>query len=166
MPADRTIELKILDARLKDWGLPAYQSDMAAAIDLHACLDAPLSVEAGTAAILVPAGIAIHMADPHVAALIIPRSGTGHKRGLVLGNSTGLIDADYMGPIMISVWNRNSPGTPPIVIAPGERIAQMMFVPVVRVAFQTVEDFSATSQRGTGGFGSTGAHIQPPDKTG
>lgn len=153
------IELKVLDARLQDWGLPRYQSDMAAAIDLHACLDAPLSLEPGTPAQLVPSGISIHIANPHVAALIVPRSGSGHKKGLVLGNLTGVIDADYLGPVMISVWNRNAPGTPPIVIEPGERIAQMLFVPVMRVAFTTVDAFSQETARGTGGFGSTGATV-------
>ncbi|MDF3838172.1 dUTP diphosphatase [Cupriavidus basilensis] len=156
--ANPTVEIKVLDARLYEWGLPAYQSDMAAAIDLHACLDAPLTIEAGTPAQLVPAGIAVHMGNPYMAATIAPRSGLGHKKGLVLGNSIGVIDADYQGPIMVSVWNRNAPGTEPIVIQPGERIAQMMFVPVLRPVFKTVEDFSADTVRGAGGFGSTGVH--------
>ncbi|WP_020201722.1 MULTISPECIES: dUTP diphosphatase [Cupriavidus] len=156
--ANPTVEIKVLDARLHEWGLPAYQSDMAAAIDLHACLDAPLTIAPGTPAQLVPAGIAVHMANPYMAATIAPRSGLGHKKGLVLGNSIGVIDADYQGPIMVSVWNRNAPGTAPIVIEPGERIAQMMFVPVLRPVFRTVEDFSADSARGAGGFGSTGVH--------
>ncbi|WP_059413552.1 dUTP diphosphatase [Cupriavidus basilensis] len=156
--ANPTVEIKVLDARLHEWGLPAYQSDMAAAIDLHACLDAPLAIAPGTPAQLVPAGIAVHMANPYMAATIAPRSGLGHKKGLVLGNSIGVIDADYQGPIMVSVWNRNAPGTAPIVIEPGERIAQMMFVPVLRPVFRTVEDFSADSARGAGGFGSTGVH--------
>ena len=150
------VELKILDPRLHEWGLPRYQSAMAAAIDLHACLEAALSVTAGSAAVLVPAGFAIHMADAAMAALILPRSGAGHGRGLVLGNGTGLIDADYTGPVMISVWNRNAPGTEPIAIQPGERIAQMMFMPVARVSLAMVETFSQNSQRGSGGFGSTG----------
>ncbi|MGO4329831.1 dUTP diphosphatase [Cupriavidus sp. 2TAF22] len=156
--ANPTVEIKVLDARLHEWGLPAYQSDMAAAIDLHACLDAPLAIEPGTPAQLVPAGFAVHMANPYMAATIAPRSGLGHKKGLVLGNSIGVIDADYQGPIMVSVWNRNAPGTEPIVIQPGERIAQMMFVPVLRPVFKTVEDFSADTARGAGGFGSTGVH--------
>jgi dUTP pyrophosphatase len=150
------IELKVLDKRLEKWGLPRYQSDMAAAMDLHACLDEPLVLEAGSAAQLVPSGIAIHMADRNLAAVILPRSGAGHKKGLVLGNLQGLIDADFVGPIMISVWNRNAPGTEPILIQPGERIAQMMFLPIVRVAFRTVDEFSCVSERGVGGFGSTG----------
>jgi dUTP pyrophosphatase len=155
------VEIKVLDERLKTWGLPRYQSEMAAAVDLHACLDTPLVIEAGAAAQLVPSGIALHMANPNLAAVILPRSGSGHKRGLVLGNLQGLIDADYIGPIMISVWNRNAMGTAPIVIEPGERIAQMMFLPVVRVSFETVEEFSTESGRGDGGFGSTGATLRP-----
>lgn len=153
-----TVEIKVLDPRLNEWGLPAYQSEMAAAIDLHACLDAPLTIEAGTPAQLVPAGIAVHMGDPYMAATIAPRSGLGHKKGLVLGNSIGVIDADYQGQIMVSVWNRNAPGSEPIVIQPGERIAQMMFVPVLRPVFRTVESFGEDSARGAGGFGSTGVH--------
>jgi dUTP pyrophosphatase len=153
-----SVEIKVLDPRLNEWGLPAYQSDMAAAIDLHACIDGPLTIEAGTPAQLVPAGIAVHMGNPYMAATIAPRSGLGHKKGLVLGNSIGVIDADYQGPIMVSVWNRNAPGTEPIVIQPGERIAQMMFVPVLRPVFTTVEEFSADTARGAGGFGSTGVH--------
>ena len=150
------VEIKVLDARLKAWGLPRYQSAMAAAIDLHACIDAPLTIAAGAPAVLVPSGIAIHLADPHLAAIVVPRSGLGHKKGLVLGNLQGVIDADYTGPIMISVWNRSAVGTAPIVIAPGERIAQMLFVPIVRPVFEVVAEFSAASARGSGGFGSTG----------
>lgn len=149
------VELCVLDERLHDWGLPTYQSDHAAAIDLHACLDAPLTIEPGRPAMLVPAGFAVHIDDPGVAALILPRSGLGHKKGLVLGNTIGLIDPDYMGPIMVSAWNRNPDGAP-IVLQPGERFAQMMFVPVIRPMLQHVTEFSATSTRGTGGFGSTG----------
>jgi len=154
---DAQVEIRILDPRLQAWGLPRYQTEMAAAVDLHACLDAPLVLEAGSPAQLVPSGIAVHLADAHLAAVILPRSGAGHARGLVLGNLQGLIDADYTGPVMISVWNRNASGTPPIVIEPGDRIAQMMFVPVVRVAFRAVDAFSAASDRGVGGFGSTGS---------
>ncbi len=156
MGRDVPVEIKVLDARLASWGLPTYQSTMAAAIDLHACLDTAVVLEAGSPAQLIPTGIAVHIADAHLAAVIMPRSGSGHKKGLVLGNTVGLIDADYMGPIMVSAWNRNALGTAPIVIEPGERIAQMMFLPIVRVAFQTVEEFSAVSARGEGGFGSTG----------
>lgn len=149
------VELKVLDERVRSWGLPRYHSEMAAAVDLFACLDAPLVLEPGAAAHLVPAGIAIHIGDPGLAAIIVPRSGLGH-RGLVLGNLVGVLDADYTGPVMISVWNRNAPGSPPIVIEPGDRIAQLMFVPVVRAAFDVVDEFSALSVRGAGGFGSTG----------
>jgi len=156
MGHDVPVEIKVLDARLVAWGLPTYQSAMAAAIDLHACLDEALVLEAGSPARLIPSGIAVHLADAHLAAVILPRSGSGHKKGLVLGNTVGLIDPDYMGPVMVSAWNRNAAGTAPIVIEPGERIAQMMFLPIVRVAFQTVEEFSVVSRRGEGGFGSTG----------
>jgi dUTP pyrophosphatase len=152
MPA---IELKILDARLRDWGLPRYQTAMAAAIDLLACLDAPVELAPGNAPVLISSGIAIHIGDPGLAALVLPRSGMGHK-GLVLGNLVGLIDADYTGPIMVSAWNRNAPGTPPIRLAPGDRFAQLVFVPIVRPEFAVVEEFTAVSERGAGGFGSTG----------
>lgn len=149
------IELCVLDERLHQWGLPTYQSAHAAAIDLHACLDAPLAIASGGPAVLVPAGFAVHIDDPGVAALILPRSGLGHKKGLVLGNTVGLIDPDYMGPIMVSAWNRNADGQP-IILQPGERFAQMMFVPVIRPSLHHVTSFSASSSRGTGGFGSTG----------
>lgn len=150
------LELIILDPRLHDWGLPTYQTAMAAAIDLHACLHGPLTLEPGTAPALIPAGFAVHMADAGMAALVLPRSGMGHRRGLVLGNLVGLIDPDYTGPILVSAWNRNAPGTPPIVVQPGERFAQMMFVPILRPALTVVDAFSAASGRGMGGFGSTG----------
>ena len=147
--------MRVLDARLHEWGLPAYQSDHAAAIDLHACLDAPLEIAPGRPAVLIPAGFALHIADPGVAALILPRSGLGHQKGLVLGNTAGLIDPDYTGPILVSAWNRNMTGEP-IVVQPGERFAQMMFVPVIRPTLHNVKSFSAASVRGTKGFGSTG----------
>src|SRR4051794_32384058 len=134
------VELKVLDARLHEWGLPAYQSDLAAAVDLHACLDAPLELLAGAAPTLVSSGIAVHMADPGLAALVLPRSGLGHRKGLVLGNLVGLIDADYTGPVLVSAWNRSPPGSTPIVLAPGERFAQMVFVPVLRPRFQVVDE--------------------------
>ena len=146
------VEVRLLDPRLAEWGLPRYQSDAAAAIDLHACLDAPVTINPGEPPALISAGFAIHIADPHVAALILPRSGLGH-RGLVLGNLVGLIDPDYTGPIMVSAWNR---GTEPMVLNPGDRFAQMMFVPVVRPVLQPVQEFSGLSRRGAGGFGSTG----------
>ena len=151
-----TVELVVLDARLHEWGLPSYQTAMAAAIDLHACIDAKLEIHPDTAPALVPAGFAIHMADPALAALVLPRSGMGHKRGLVLGNLVGLIDPDYTGPILVSAWNRNPPGTPPVVLAPGERFAQLLFVPIVRPELRVVDAFTLISERGTGGFGSTG----------
>jgi dUTP pyrophosphatase len=147
------VEVKVLDARLRDWGLPRYQSEAAAAIDLHACLDAPVVINPGDAPSLISAGFAVHIADPHIAALVLPRSGMGHKKGLVLGNLVGLIDPDYTGPIMVSAWNR---GTAPVTLSPGERFAQMMFVPVVRPVLNPVEEFSRVSTRGAGGFGSTG----------
>ena len=150
------MEIKILDPRLHGWGLPRYQSDMAAAIDLHACLDSAIEIAPGDAPHLVSAGIALHMADPNLAALVLPRSGLGHKKGLVLGNLVGLIDPDYTGPILVSAWNRAAPGTPPIRIEPGERFAQMMFVPVLRPVFSVVEEFTVETARGAGGFGSTG----------
>lgn len=150
------MEVKIIDARLHDWGLPRYQTEGAAGIDLFACLEAPLEVVAGQPAQLVPSGIALSFGDFGLAGLVLPRSGLGHKKGLVLGNGTGLIDPDYEGQILISVWNRNAPGTPAIVIQPGERIAQMIFVPVVRPMFTVVEAFSRRTGRGAGGFGSTG----------
>lgn len=150
------IEVKILDPRLHDWGLPRYQSDMAAAIDLHACLEAPLELHPGAAPALIPAGFALHIADPHLAALVLPRSGLGHKKGLVLGNLVGLIDPDYLGPILVSAWNRSTPGTPPILLQPGERFAQLLFVPIARPAFTVVTDFTQATARGAGGFGSTG----------
>ena len=150
------IEIKVLDRRLETWGLPRYQSSMAAAIDLHACIDATMTLAAGSPAQLVASGIAIHLADPHLAAIVVPRSGLGHKKGLVMGNLQGVIDADYTGPVMISVWNRSAAGTEPIVIQPGERIAQMLFVPIVRPEFQVVDAFTRDSGRGGGGFGSTG----------
>jgi dUTP pyrophosphatase len=151
-----TVELVVLDARLHEWGLPSYQTTMAAAIDLHACLDAALEIHPDTAPALIPAGFAIHMADPALAALVLPRSGMGHKRGLVLGNLVGLIDPDYTGPILVSAWNRNPPGTPPVILTPGERFAQLLFVPIVRPDLRVVDSFSAISERGAGGFGSTG----------
>ena len=148
------VELRVLDPRLNEWGLPRYQSAMAAAIDLHACIDDTLTIAPGDPAVLISSGIAVHMAAAGMAAIVLPRSGMGHKRGLVLGNLIGLIDADYTGPVMVSAWNRNA--CEKITIVPGERFAQMMFVPVLRPEFRVVEDFSLISERGAGGFGSTG----------
>jgi len=150
------VEVRVLDRRLEQWGLPRYQSGMAAGVDLFACLEQAVTLRAGAPAELIPSGLAIHIADPFIAALVIPRSGLGHRKGLVLGNLVGLIDADYTGPVLISAWNRNSPETEPIVIQPGDRIAQIVFVPILRPQFKTVLQFSASSPRGENGFGSTG----------
>ncbi len=150
------VEVRILDERIHTWGLPQYQSAEAAAVDLFACVDGPLTLAPQTPAVLVPAGISIHIGDPQIAALIVPRSGLGHRRGLVVGNLVGVIDADYLGPLMISAWNRSEPGSEPIVITPGDRIAQMIFVPVLRAEFRLVTEFARTTVRGSAGFGSTG----------
>lgn len=146
------MELKVLDPRLHEWGLPRYHSAMAAAVDLHACLDAPMILPPGAPPALISAGFAVLIGDPHVAALVLPRSGLGH-RGLVLGNLVGLIDPDYAGPIMVSAWNR---GAEPIEMAPGARFAQMLFVPILRPVLRLVDEFTAATARGAGGFGSTG----------
>jgi dUTP pyrophosphatase len=146
------VDLKRLDAWLGDSiPLPAYATDGSAAMDLRAAPDSDIVLSSGDTA-LVPTGLAIHIADPGWCALILPRSGLGHKHGLVLGNLTGLIDADYQGPLMISCWNR---GKLPFTIRPGDRIAQLLVVPVARVAWRVVDEFAA-SGRGAGGFGSTG----------
>lgn len=144
------IRLKVLDERLRAH-LPAYATPGSAGMDLRACLDAPLVLAPGDAQ-LVPTGIAIHLDDPGLAALVLPRSGLGHRHGIVLGNGVGLIDSDYQGPLMVSAWNR---GREPFVIAPMERIAQLVVVPIVQAAFEVVESFE-DSARGAGGFGSTG----------
>jgi dUTP pyrophosphatase len=146
----RHMDVKILDARLKT-DPPHYASPGAAGLDLRACLDAPLRLEPGDTT-LAPTGIAIHLADSGLAALILPRSGLGHKHGIVLGNLVGLIDSDYQGEIMISVWNR---GQKAFVIEPMERLAQLVVVPVLQVALNVVDEFPPTT-RGEGGFGSTG----------
>jgi dUTP pyrophosphatase len=151
------VELKVLDARLREWGLPRYQTEMAAAIDLHACIETPLELHPGTQPTLISSGLSVHLRDPNMAALVLPRSGLGHRKGLVLGNLVGLIDADYTGPIMVSTWNRSPPGDDPIIIKPGERFAQMVFVPIIRPEFCVVEEFTSPSRRGAGGFGSTGS---------
>lgn len=146
------IQLKILDQRVgRDFPLPGYATGGAAGLDLRACLDAPLTLHGGETA-LIPTGIAIHIADPGLAAMLLPRSGLGHKHGIVLGNLTGLIDSDYQGPLLISCWNR---GDAAFTIEPGERIAQMIVVPVVKARFEVVDEFDA-SERGAGGFGSSG----------
>ena len=148
----RTLQLRILDARIgRDWPLPAYATGGSAGMDLRACIDAPLPLQPGSAE-LVPTGIAIYVADPGLAAVILPRSGLGHKHGIVLGNLTGLIDSDYQGPLMVSCWNR---GQAAYTVQPGERIAQLVLIPVVQVALDVVTEFAAT-ERGSGGFGSSG----------
>ena len=147
-----TIALKVLDPRMAD-ALPAYATPGSAGLDLRACLDAPLVVQPGQTA-LVPTGIAIHIADPGLAAMVLPRSGLGHKHGIVLGNLVGLIDSDYQGPLMLSCWNRSQI---PFTVQPMERLAQLVIVPVVQAVFQRVDDFDA-SDRGEGRFGSTGKH--------
>lgn len=146
----RQIDVKILDARLRDF-LPAYATPGAAGIDLRACIDVPIHLTPGQT-VLIPAGMAIHIGTPDLAAVILPRSGLGHKHGIVLGNLVGLIDSDYQGQLFISVWNR---GHENFVINPLERIAQLVMVPVVQVGFNVVDEFVA-SARGEGGFGSTG----------
>jgi dUTP pyrophosphatase len=146
------LQVRVLDPRFgAQWPLPAYATAGSAALDLRAAIDAPLQLAPGDAA-LVPSGLAIHVADPALCALVLPRSGLGHKHGIVLGNGTGLIDADYQGPLLISVWHR---GREPFEIAPGDRIAQLLLVPIVRASLQVVDTF-ADSARGSGGFGHTG----------
>jgi dUTP pyrophosphatase len=145
------IELVVLDERMAAH-LPAYATAGSAGLDLRACLDAPLCVEPGQA-VLIPTGLAVHVADPGLAAMLLPRSGLGHKHGIVLGNLVGLIDSDYQGPLMVSCWNR---GHAPYTVQPLERIAQMVIVPVVQAHFERVQSFDR-SARGTGGFGSTGS---------
>lgn len=149
-------ELKILDPRIRQWGLPAYQTDMSAGIDMFACIDEPLTLQPQADAVLIPSGIAILMNDPNVVAFLLARSGLGHKKGVILGQSVGTIDADYANQIFISVWLRTPPGSEPVVINPGDRIAQLVFLPILRPTFNVVEEFSATTKRGLGGFGSTG----------
>ena len=148
------IQLKILDQRIgRELPLPAYATDGSAGLDLRAVLDAPLKLAPGETQ-LIRTGLAIHIGDPGLAAVILPRSGLGHKHGIVLGNLVGLIDSDYQGELMVSCWNR---GHSTFTVEPGERIAQLVFVPVVRAAFELVAEFES-SQRGAGGFGHTGRH--------
>jgi dUTP pyrophosphatase len=144
------IDLKILDPRIAD-RMPAYATPGSAGLDLRACIDAPLVIEAGQAR-LIPTGLAIHICDPGLAAMLLPRSGLGHKHGIVLGNLVGLIDSDYQGPLMVSCWNR---GSGAFTVEPMERIAQLVIVPVVQARFRVVDEFGA-SDRGVQGFGSTG----------
>jgi dUTP pyrophosphatase len=151
-PVRRRLQVRILDERLRaEFPLPAYATDGSAGLDLRACIDAPLRLEPGRAE-LISTGLSIYVADPALAAVILPRSGLGHKHGLVLGNLVGLIDSDYQGPLMVSCWNR---GSQAYTVQPGERIAQLVLVPVVQVELEVVENFTATD-RGTGGFGHSG----------
>ncbi|OWL88536.1 dUTP diphosphatase [Halopseudomonas aestusnigri] len=148
------LQAKVLDPRLgTEWPLPAYATDGSAGLDLRAMLDAPLTLAPGQTELL-PSGLAIHIADPGLAAMILPRSGMGHKHGIVLGNLVGLIDSDYQGQLMVSCWNRSSSA---FTINPGERIAQLVLVPVLQAQLQIVDSFD-DSQRGAGGFGHTGSH--------
>lgn len=150
----RNIQIKILDSRIGDeFPLPHYATDGAAGMDLRACLSEPFELKPGDTR-LIPTGIALHIADPSLAAVLLPRSGLGHKHGIVLGNLVGLIDSDYQGQLFVSCWNR---GKEPYTVGVGERIAQLVFVPVVHVGFEVVQDFSV-SRRGEGGFGHSGRH--------
>ena len=145
------VDIRILDARLQDQ-LPTYATPGSAGLDLRACLDVPLTL-APNAWQLVPTGMAMHLADPGYAALILPRSGLGHKHGIVLGNLVGLIDSDYQGQLMVSAWNRSDV---PYTLQPMERLAQLVVVPVVQAQFRLVDNFDTTTERGAGGYGSTG----------
>ncbi|CEH86730.1 dUTP diphosphatase [Xanthomonas citri pv. durantae] len=151
-PPTHSLQVKLLDPRFGDlWPLPAYATESSAGMDLRAALEAPMTLQPGDAA-LIPSGIAIHLADPQLCAVILPRSGLGHRHGIVLGNGTGLIDADYQGPLLISTWNR---GREAFTIEPGDRIAQLVILPIVRMGLQVVDTF-VDSARGAGGFGHTG----------
>ncbi len=161
MPADgtssgaesrRRLQIRVLDARIgREYPLPQYATSGSAGVDLRACIDAPLELQPGDTQ-LIPSGIAIYLQDPGYAAIVLPRSGLGHKHGIVLGNLVGLIDSDYQGQVFVSCWNR---GQSTFTIQPGERIAQLVVVPVVQVEFEVVNEFTAT-ERGAGGFGSSG----------
>lgn len=155
MSMDNTLQplqVKLLDPRFGDeWPLPGYATEASAGMDLRAAIESPMTLEPGDAALL-PSGIAIHIADPGLCAVVLPRSGLGHRHGIVLGNGTGLIDADYQGPLLISAWNR---GREPFTIEPGDRIAQLVVMPIARVSLQVVDTF-VDSARGAGGFGHTG----------
>jgi dUTP pyrophosphatase len=166
MPLD--VALKILDPRLEGWGFPHYGSSLAAGLDLHACIDAPLVLRPQAPAVLISAGIAFRIGDPQWCALVLPRSGLGHRDGLVLGNAIGIIDADYEGACLISAWNRNpvrtGEATEGIVINPGDRIAQLVFTRIARAKFSVVSDFGAAGGRQDGGFGSTGTASACPNR--
>jgi len=153
---DLEFELKVLDPRLYEWGLPDFHSAVAAGIDLRACIDAPLRIAPQAPAAMVPSGVAIHISRPDVVAFVLPRSGLGARLGVILGQSVGTIDPDYQGEWVIPLVNRNAAGTPPVEINPGDRIAQAVFLPLVRPAFRVVDQFTVATKRGAGGFGSTG----------
>lgn len=154
--AEFNFEMKIIDGRVNEWGLPDYATPLSAGIDLYACCDQPLLIQPQAKATLISSGIAVNMNRNDVVAMIYARSGLGHKKGLVLGNGTGVIDADYQNTIFISTWNRNPVGSDPIEINPGDRIAQLVFLPIIQPALKVVDDFDTVTQRGLGGFGSTG----------
>ena len=163
------VELKILDPRLAGWGFPKWGSELAAGLDLHACLDAPLVLAPQAPAVLISTGLALRIGNPDWCALVLPRSGLGHKAGLVLGNAVGVIDADYEGPCLISAWNRNSErgtGAEGITIRPGDRIAQLVFTRIVRPELSVVTAFSGEGMRQAGGFGSTGIEAACPKPPG
>lgn len=155
------IELRVVDDRLHAWGLPRYETELAAGVDVRACIDAPLTLQPQASPVLIPTGFAVLMHDPHMAAFLLARSGLGHKKGLVLSQAVGTIDADYSNQIFVSAWLRTPPGSEPLTIQPGDRIAQLVFVPILRPQFRLVDQFSATTARGTGGFGSTGVSDAP-----
>ena len=160
------VEIKIVDPRLPGWGFPHNGSNHAAGLDLHACLGEAVEVAPQAPAILVPAGIAFRIGDPEWCGLVLPRSGLGHRQGLVLGNAIGLIDPDYEGQLLISVWNRNPPGAGEAIrIAPGDRIAQLVFTRIARPEFAVVTAFSESGARQSGGFGSTGVASACRDRT-
>jgi dUTP pyrophosphatase len=175
------VELKILDPRLAAWGFPNYGSNLAAGLDLHACIDDPVVIEPQAPALLISAGFALRIGDPEWCALVLPRSGLGHRAGLVLGNAVGVIDADYEGPCLISAWNRNPksgidtgparpgergdlPQSGAITIRPGDRIAQLVFTRITRPDFVVVQAFSGSGNRAAGGFGSTGIEAACPQR--
>lgn len=158
------VELKILDPRLSGWGFPSYGSSLAAGLDLYACLDRTLVLMPQAPAVLISAGIAFRIGEPEWCALLLPRSGLGHKRGLVLGNTIGVIDADYEGPCLISAWNRNPEKAGEMIeIRPGDRVAQLVFTRIARPQFEIVSAFSESGGRQDSGFGSTGLEAPCPD---
>jgi dUTP pyrophosphatase len=150
------MEMQVFDPRVHDWGLPKFQTAMSAGIDMYACLNAPLTIHPQANAVLIPTGVAILINDPNMVAFLLARSGLGHKKGLILGQSVGTIDADYANQIFVSAWLRTPPGSEPLTIEPGDRIAQLVFLPIIRPSFRVVDAFSVTTARGLGGFGSTG----------